>query len=231
MAQIMGKTMIERVYRQAEKCQKLSEIWVATDDERIIREVERFGGNVILTSPDCQSGTDRCAEAYQKMVLKADLVVNIQGDEPFIRPEQLDQIINLMEKSKGQIGTLCKKLSERLAVFNPNVVKVVKSSQGRALYFSRNPIPFVRGSAQEDWIERADFFKHIGLYAYRTEALLELSQLAPGKLELAESLEQLRWLEAGYTIYVSETDWESIGIDTPEDLKWVEKHWLEISNE
>lgn len=231
LTKIRGISMIERVYRQAEKCQELDAIWVATDDDRIIAEVKNFGGNVIQTSEDCPSGTDRCAEAFQKLGIAGDFVLNIQGDEPFIRPKQLSQIILLMKESLADIGTLCKRLTEIGPVFNPNVVKLVKSDQGRALYFSRNPIPYVRGFKNVEWITKADFFKHIGLYAYRAEVLIELTKLPQSTLERAESLEQLRWLEGGYDIFVTETAWESIGIDTPEDLRWVEENWNEISQD
>lgn len=231
LTKIKGISMIERVYRQAEKCPELDAIWVATDDDRIIAEVKNFGGKVIQTSVDCQSGTDRCAEAIQKLGIESDFVINIQGDEPFIRPEQLSQINLLMKESQTQIGTLCKRITELGQVFNPNVVKLVKSDQGKALYFSRNPIPYVRGFENEEWLTKADFFKHLGLYAYRSEVLSELTKLPHGQLEKAESLEQLRWLEGGYSIFVAETSWESIGIDTPEDLKWVEENWNKISGE
>lgn len=222
---IKGKTMIQRVYEQAKKSQSLQEIWVATDDEQIANEVQAFGGNVVMTSESCNSGTDRCADALQKLNQNAGIVLNIQGDEPFVRPEQIDQIVQLMKNTGADIGTLGSRIQHSETVFNPNVVKLTKTRSGKALYFSRNPIPYVRGEEEKDWLKKAPFFRHIGMYAYKSTVLPMLAQLATGNLERAESLEQLRWLEAGYSIYVAETDFESIGIDTPEDLRWVEENW------
>ena len=228
---IHGKPMIQRVYEQAQKSNLLSEIWVATDDQRIVDVVSGFGGRVAMTSPDCPSGTDRCAELMQSMGLKAEIVLNIQGDEPFIRPEQIDQLVNLMQNPEVQMATLCKKITRSEELFNPNVVKLVKTTEGKALYFSRNPIPFFRGESESNWLEKTAYFKHLGVYAYRANVLFDITHMSVSQLEKAESLEQLRWLEGGYAIGVGETEWESLGIDTPEDLAWASAHWNEISSQ
>lgn len=225
LAIIGGKPMIQRVYEQAMACPELSEVWVATDDDRIKNAVEAFGGKVVMTSPNCLSGTDRCAEVLQKARIKSDIIINIQGDEPFIQPSQISQLIRLMVDTKAEIGTLCKSISDNVVIQNPNVVKVVKATNGKALYFSRHAVPFVRGFERKIWSEHAEYWKHLGMYAYRSEVLPKISKLPVGKLETAESLEQLRWLEAGYSIYVAESQNESIGIDTPEDLMEAEIFW------
>ena len=225
LAMIRGKSMIQRVYEQAKKSESLSDVWVATDNYRIVDAVNAFGGKVVMTSESCLSGTDRCAEAFRNLSLNTEIVVNIQGDEPFVQPEQIDQIVGLMKKTNADIGTLGSRIQNPEAIFNPNVVKLTKSSQGKALYFSRNPIPYVRGEDTSLWFEKAIFFRHLGMYSYRSALLPEIAGLSQSPLELAENLEQLRWLEAGYSIYIAETPFESIGIDTPEDLEWVEKNW------
>jgi 3-deoxy-manno-octulosonate cytidylyltransferase (CMP-KDO synthetase) len=223
LVKIGAKTMVELVYEQASKCVLVNDVVVATDNERIKNAVLAFGGQVVMTSEACQSGTDRCAEVIFKYESNEDIIVNVQGDEPYIQPEQIQELILLMQNESIQIGTLAKRITEMEPVFNPNVVKVVRSLNGKALLFSRNPIPFVRGKEQKEWLRNAEFYKHIGLYAYKKSILKEVSNLPIGKLELAENLEQLRWLEAGYEIFVAETEYESIGIDTPEDLEKVIK--------
>jgi 3-deoxy-manno-octulosonate cytidylyltransferase (CMP-KDO synthetase) len=219
LVKIGGIPMIERVYRQATQCSDVSRILVATDSDEIFDSVRSFGGDVVMTSSDCQSGTDRCAEVISSREISEEIIINIQGDEPFIKPEQISELVRLMQPDHIEIGTLAKRITEQGSVFNPNVVKLVKASSGKALYFSRNPIPFVRGSDAEHWLDSAPFFKHIGLYGYKKEVLTKLAKLPVGDLEKAESLEQLRWLEAGYELYAAETEWESLGIDTPEDLE------------
>ncbi len=219
LVKIGGIPMIERVYRQATQCSDVSRILVATDSDEIFDTVRSFGGDVVMTSPDCQSGTDRCAEVISSREISEEIIINIQGDEPFIKPEQISELVRLMQPDHIEIGTLAKRITEQGSVFNPNVVKLVKASSGKALYFSRNPIPFVRGSDAEHWLDSAPFFKHIGLYGYKKEVLTKLAKLPVGDLEKAESLEQLRWMEAGYELYAAETEWESLGIDTPEDLE------------
>lgn len=216
---INGKTMIQRVYEQAKACPELQEVIVATDDQRIFDHVQEFGGNVEMTSPDHESGTDRCGEVLSKYNSEVDVVVNIQGDEPYIQPGQISELVNAFSNNEVDISTLAKKINQNDQVHDPNVVKVVKQKNSFALYFSRNPIPFLRNKKKESWIDNQDYFKHVGIYAYRTNVLKKLVQLEPSELEKAESLEQLRWLENGYSIHVGNTSYENIGIDTPDDLK------------
>jgi len=215
---IQGKTMIQRVWEQVARSSQVTEAVVATDDDRIAAHVEDFGGRVVRTRSDHPSGTDRCAEVAQ-LFPEADFVLNIQGDEPFVQPAQIDLLATTLGGDPAfSIATLAKRIENPEMLFNPNVVKVVFADRGRALYFSRHPIPFVRGYAPADWLTQQVFFKHIGLYGFRRETLLHIAGLAPTPLERAESLEQLRWLEHGLPIRVGETDLETIGIDTPEDL-------------
>ena len=220
LADINGKPMIQRVYEQAVKALPL--VYVATDDARIVACVENFNGNVILTATTHRSGTDRCAEAIAKIQLdrniKFDIVVNIQGDEPFIEPLQIHQLVACFDTPEVQIATLVKRFSAEEDIFNPNIPKVVVNKEGEALYFSRSPIPYVRDFGHSEWATKHTFFKHIGMYAYRADILRVLSNLAPGSLEAAESLEQLRWLENGFRIKVAETEYETHAVDTPEDL-------------
>ncbi|MDR1984647.1 MAG: 3-deoxy-manno-octulosonate cytidylyltransferase [Prevotellaceae bacterium] len=220
LADILGKPMIQHVY---EKSQKVFDIvYVATDDKRIFDTVVNFGGNVVMTSAMHKSGTDRCAEAVdiiQHQLNKTiDVVVNIQGDEPFIAEEQLKTIKKLFADSETMIATLVKPFTDNEDIFNENSPKVVVSKANEAMYFSRSPIPFIRGSEKEKWQKQFVFFKHIGLYAYRANILKQLAMLPQGNLENAESLEQLRWLESGYKIKVAQTDIENYAIDTPDDL-------------
>ncbi|MBK8920798.1 MAG: 3-deoxy-manno-octulosonate cytidylyltransferase [Saprospirales bacterium] len=216
---IGGMSMVQRVYEQACQAKTLHHVVVATDDARIYDHVLSFGGAVLLTRPEHPSGTDRCAEAALHFPA-AELVLNIQGDEPFVQPGQIDLLANtLMQRPSHSIATLAKAIGDPEQLHNPNVVKVVFSRQNSALYFSRHPIPYVRGASPESWLAHQTFYKHIGLYAYRARALQRISRLAPTALEKAESLEQLRWLENGLRIAVGLTALETIGIDTPEDLK------------
>lgn len=224
LAMIGGKPMVQHV---VEKAAAVSEnVYVATDDGRIYDCVIGFGGKAVMTSAEHRSGTDRCYEAYRHVVeqtgKKYDVVVNIQGDEPFIQPEQVKALVACFEDDKVEIATLAKRFEQNADIFDPNKVKVVCSAKGTALYFSRSAIPFCRGIEKENWLEMIPFYKHVGMYAYRPEVLKEITALPQGRLEKAESLEQLRWLENGYTIAVRETAHESIGIDTPEDLKRAE---------
>ncbi|HUW05110.1 MAG TPA: 3-deoxy-manno-octulosonate cytidylyltransferase [Williamwhitmania sp.] len=220
LAIIGGKPMIQRVYEQAMKV--LETVVVATDDDRIFSAVEAFGGKVVMTSVNHKSGTDRCAEAVTVLMEKDkrsfDVVLNIQGDEPFLHPEQLRKVLSCFFEKDAQIATLVKPFSPSEDIFNPNSPKVVINHNREAIYFSRSPIPFVRGAEKEDWPMQHIFLKHIGLYGYRTEILQEITRLEQTPLELAESLEQLRWIENGYKIMVEQTHLESFGIDTPEDL-------------
>lgn len=216
---IQGKTMIRRVVEQVQKVPGLLDIIVATDDERIEAEVKSFGGKVVQTSPDHPSGTDRVYEAYLKAGISCDFILNVQGDEPFIQPEQIQNLLSVLQPST-ELATLVKPIQDGTQLGNPNIVKAVFSESGNAIYFSRNPIPFLRGNTpMEDWIKQANYYKHIGMYAYRSDILEKITRLQPSPLELAESLEQLRWLENGFKIQTAITQLETIGIDTPEDLK------------
>ena len=224
LVDIGGKTMIQRVYEQARKA--FEHVYVATDDERIANAVEQFDGKYIMTSPDHQSGTDRCFEAIRKVQTledkhKFDVVVNIQGDEPFIKPEQLRLLASCFDDELVQIATLAKLIINSEELFNPNAVKLIRNKEDFAIYFSRWPIPYQRGKEQAEWFNNFQYFKHLGIYAYRTSVLREITMLKPSALELAESLEQNRWIENGYNIYVQNTDFENVAIDTPEDLEKV----------
>jgi 3-deoxy-manno-octulosonate cytidylyltransferase (CMP-KDO synthetase) len=215
---IQGKTMIQRVYEQVKLCKKVDKIVVATDDLRIFEAVEAFGGEVIMTKSDHVSGTDRCAEVAKKYK-SATYILNVQGDEPFIQPEQIELLIATLQATKQvQIATLAKKIEKNDVLFNPNSVKVVFGEDKLALYFSRHPIPYLRGQEQENWLNHQNYYKHIGLYGFQRKTLLKIAQLQASTLEKAESLEQLRWLENGYKIGVGITELETMGIDTPEDL-------------
>ena len=227
LAVLGGKTVIQRVYEQASSV--LEEAYVATDDERIFDAVEAFGGRAVMTRADHKSGTDRIEEAAQKIGTDADVIINIQGDEPFIQKSQIETLMQLFEVPETQIGTLGKRFETIDAALNPNSPKIVTDLQGFALYFSRSIIPFVRGQEQAVWLEKYPFLKHLGLYAYRREVLREVTKLPQSPLEIAESLEQLRWLENGFRIRVGLTDVETVGIDTPEDLQRAEEFLKEIS--
>ena len=221
LAQINGKTMIQRVYEQASKADYLDDVIVATNDKRIFDHVRSFGGKVFMTDSKHASGTDRCNEVVQKLLKKGleyDVVVNIQGDEPYIDPQQINLLTQAFIKSETKIATLIMQIKDAELITNQNVVKVVKQKNGKALYFSRLPIPFVRGESAVENFEKTEYFKHLGIYAYKSNILAKICELPKSKLEEAESLEQLRWLENGFHIQTILTDLESIAIDTPEDL-------------
>ena len=212
--------MIHRVFEKASYVLKL--VFVATDDERIANAVKEFGGNVIITSPNHQSGTDRCYEALCNTGEKFDVVINIQGDEPFIDPTQIKALMDCFDDSQTQIATMAKKISPKDGMAyleNPNHPKLVVNSKDEAMYFSRSVIPYLRGTDKNEWLSKHVYLKHLGIYAYRADILAQITSLTPSTLELAESLEQLRWLENGFRIKVCYTDIETIGIDTPEDLE------------
>jgi len=215
------KPMIQRVYEQARKI--LEMVWVATDDKRIFDAVLNFGGKAIMTSPDHLSGTDRCAEAVTKINSEADrktdVVINIQGDEPFIKPEQIALLMQCFNDETVEIATLVRKVEPGEDIYNPNQPKVILNIKGDAIYFSRAAIPFIRDTEKTDWSKKHVFYKHPGLYAYRTETLKNITLLKRSPLEISESLEQNRWIENGYLIRTAVTNWESIGIDTPDDLE------------
>ena len=221
LAMLGGRTVIQRVYEQVAAV--LEEAYVATDDERIFKAVEEFGGRVVMTRQDHKSGTDRIEEAAEKIGTQADVIINIQGDEPFIQKLQIETLKSLFENSETQIGTLGKKFESIEAAANPNSPKIVTDKNGFALYFSRSIIPYIRGKEQIEWLQHFPFLKHLGLYAYRRDVLRQITHVPQSPLELAESLEQLRWLENGYRIRVGLTDVETVGIDTPEDLRRAEE--------
>lgn len=224
LAMLGGKMVIQRVFEQVSGV--LDEVYVATDDERIEAAVKSFGGNVVMTSTNHKSGTDRCYEAYTKVGAGYDVVVNIQGDEPFIQRSQLEAIKSCFSDESTQIATLVKPYTESdgiEALENVNSPKVVVDNRMNAIYFSRSVIPFLRGVDKADWLKRQTYYKHIGLYAYRAEVLKEITRLPQSALEMTESLEQLRWIENGYKIKVGISDVETIGIDTPEDLERAEE--------
>lgn len=224
LAMLGGKAVIERVYRQVEGV--LDDVVVATDDERIFNAVQKFGGKVVMTSPDHKSGTDRVHEAYTLVGKGYDVVVNIQGDEPFIQAEQLLSLRQCFDDETVDIATLVKPFKPEdgfEALENVNSPKVVVNNKMEALYFSRSIIPYTRGKEKNEWLSGHTYYKHIGLYAYRADVLHEITSLPQSSLELAESLEQLRWLENGYKIKVGISEIETIGIDTPEDLKRAEE--------
>ncbi len=224
LADICGKTMIERVYIQTHK--ELGNVAVATDDERIANAVKAFGGNVVMTSPNHRSGTDRCFEAYCNLNSNADIIINIQGDEPFIDPSQIAAIKECFNDSQTQIATLARKFDPEKgfeALFDSNTPKVVFDNNMNAIYFSRSIIPYVRNHEWKEWINATDFYTHVGMYAYRADVLGKITQLPQSSLELAESLEQLRWVQNGYKIKVGITDCATIGIDTTADLETARK--------
>ena len=224
LAMLGGKMVIERVVEQVSSI--LDNVYVATDDQRIYDAVTGFGGRAIMTRTDHQSGTDRIREAYEKIGEDFDVIINIQGDEPFIQRSQIKTVMDCFNDENTQIATLGKLFTTMEAVRNPNSPKIVLDNNGYAMYFSRSVIPFVRNVDEKEWINKYPFMKHIGLYAYRSNVLKEITELPQSSLELAESLEQLRWLQNGYKIKVGTTDVETVGIDTPDDLKRAEEYLL-----
>jgi 3-deoxy-manno-octulosonate cytidylyltransferase (CMP-KDO synthetase) len=219
LVEINGKSMIQRVYEQAKKSTALDHVVVATDDQRIFDAVVDFGGEVVMTSENHQSGTDRCLEAALQMEVEFDVVVNIQGDEPFISPSQIDLILSCFTQENTEIATLVKLIEDANTLWDPNKPKVVLDDDDFAILFSRQCIPYLRGVEKENWNEVFNFYKHIGMYAYRIEILKEICNLKPSRLEKAENLEQLRWIESGYRIKTAITEEEAFSIDTPDDLE------------
>jgi 3-deoxy-manno-octulosonate cytidylyltransferase (CMP-KDO synthetase) len=222
LVDIYGKTMIQRVYEQSIQTSSLSKVVVATDDERIAEEVTNFGGAYIMTAQTHQSGTDRCAEVASLMP-DYSVIINIQGDEPYINPTQIALLTSCFTDADVQLATLIKAIHTEEELFNVNIPKVVINAHQEAIYFSRQTIPYIRSVEQEHWLKAHQFYKHIGIYGYRRDILLAITQLQPSTLELAESLEQLRWLENGYKVKTKVTELETIAIDTPEDLKKISK--------
>lgn len=230
LVKIGSKTMIQRVYEQCKE--SLENVFVATDDSRIELEVKRFGGKVVMTSDQHKSGTDRCAEAMERIRENYnayfDVVINVQGDEPFIQPKQIESLKKCFLDSQTQIATLIRPAISNDEIFNPNKPKVVTGMNQMALYFSRSPIPYLRGQNTQDWLAGNLHFMHIGMYAYKTEVLFKISKLAQTPLETAESLEQLRWIENGFFIKTEISDIEGVSIDTPEDLDLLLKSKIHI---
>lgn len=222
LALIKGKPMIQRVYEQALKA-KLDAVVVATDDARIADAVMDFGGQYVMTSPNHRSGTDRCREVLDLLENQYDAIINIQGDEPFIDPRQIGMMRDLISRDDTVLASLAKRIEDEDELFSPNTVKVVMDKEGNALYFSRNPVPFMRNVDRKDWLGKGVFYKHIGIYAYKAEALRQIAEMQPSTLEMAESLEQLRWLENGLRIRMGITQEENVSIDEPSDIDKAER--------
>lgn len=228
LALINGKMMIQRVYEQAEKADKLTEVVVATDDKRIYDAVAGFGGKAVMTAADHKSGTDRCSEVIDKIGDGFDAVINIQGDEPYINPLQINQIAELISDRDAQLASLCKPINDYDELMSRNAVKVVFDKDGKALYFSRYAIPFMRNENDDRLrMSKRTFYKHIGIYAYKCDVLKTIAALPQSGLELSESLEQLRWLENGYTVRMGVTEFESFSVDVPDDIVKIEKIFKE----
>lgn len=220
LADMGGKPMIQRVYEQVKRA--VHDVWVATDDSRIFETVKAFGGKAVMTSTEHRSGTDRIQEAYSKIGEDFDVVINVQGDEPFIQPKQIESLKECFDSKDVELATLAKPFKKEDGfdvLFNPNSPKVVINKENEAIYFSRSIVPYIRDAHHTEWLDKHTFYKHIGMYAYRVDVLKEITQLPQSSLEKAESLEQLRWIENGYRIRVGYTDVETIGIDTPEDME------------
>jgi len=217
---ILGKSMIQRVYEQAKKSTMLTDVYVATDDERIYKHVEEFGGKAVYTKEEHPSGTDRCFEALQTIGKNYDYIINIQGDEPFIDPSQIDLLCNVCD-GNTELATLMIPVDSHEVLFDMGEVKITLNQNMEALYFSRMVIPFIKGKPQEEWHKHHNYFRHVGMYAYRKDVLEKVTQLKPSSLEIAESLEQLRWLENGFKVKCAITQFDSHCIDTPEDIEKV----------
>ncbi|MBR4505852.1 MAG: 3-deoxy-manno-octulosonate cytidylyltransferase [Bacteroidales bacterium] len=236
LAMLGGESIVGRVWHAASAIEGVDKVLVATDDERIYTHVNQLAGHeaAMMTSADHQSGTDRCGEVQNRLKANGehyDIVINLQGDEPFVEESQIKALIASFEGSdnKVSIATLRTPITSTDELLSPNNVKVVCASDGKALYFSRQPIPYQRGVAQEDWTAGTTYYKHVGIYAFRANVLEEVCHLKPSTLERCEKLEQLRWLEAGYTIKVCDTVHANIGIDTPDDLAAAERHLAEMN--
>jgi len=227
LVDIAGKSLVRRTYEQALKTNLDAEVVVATDDDRIFNHVQTFG-HCVMTSDQHVSGTDRCFEVLSKINGRFDVLINLQGDEPFILPSQIELLASEFSEHHIDIATLQKPIKTEEELFNPNIVKVISDSDAKAIYFSRQAIPYLRGVETSEWVKQYNYRRHIGMYAFRTEICAELSRLEPSRLEMVESLEQLRWLENGYTISVKDTDFVSPAIDTPSDLLTVD-NFLKIN--
>lgn len=227
LADINGHPMIWHIWQRVQQAQKVSAVYIATDSEEVREVVEGWGGQVLMTSPDCQSGTERLAECLDR--IEADFVLNVQGDEPFVDPGMLDDIITHWEATQSDLVTPVFRIDTLERVLNPNVVKVVRTQADEALYFSRSPIPFVRDVPQAEWLDHQTFWGHIGVYGYKPAVLAAYPALPPSPLELTEKLEQLRFLEAGYRFQVVETSYQPVAVDTADDLTLVRKMMAEQS--
>lgn len=225
LADIAGKSMIRRVYEQALQCDLLEKVIVATDDQLILNHVRNFGGLAAMTSDQHQSGTDRCAE-ISAVLPEFDVIINIQGDEPFIDPKQITKVAACFTDEKTELATLVKKILLEEELHNSNTPKVVLNNLSEAVYFSRSVIPYVRGQQLQNWLQHHTFYKHIGIYGYRADVLQEITKLPVSSLEKAESLEQLRWIENGFRIKVAETDLETLAVDTPADLENILRNYV-----
>ena len=224
LCDIHGKSMVQRTYEQALKASSLSKVVVATDDARIFDHVKGFGGNVVITSDQHPSGSDRCNEALQIIQkenpsVKYDVVINVQGDEPYIKPEQINLLADCFKNKETQIATLAKKINTTQDLFSASIAKILLNKNQEAICFSRQAIPHIRQVAEQDWLNHFTFYKHIGIYGYKTDVLEKITQLPPSAIENAEALEQMRWIENGYKIKVAETAFDSKAVDTPDDLK------------
>jgi len=229
---IRGKSMIHRVYEQCAKSNSIDKLIVATDSEKIADECRVHRMNFLMTSSMHNNGTERCAEVLSQQSEYFDLVINIQGDEPFISPNSIDEIASIFHQNpSAEIGTLMKKIENSKDISNPSIIKLTTNIAGKALYFSRSPIPFLRDIPIENWLQQHIYFKHIGMYAYRAETLLKIVNLEESTLEKMEKLEQLRWLENGHDIYVKETIYESKSIDTLEDYQYILENYSKYNNE
>ncbi len=213
------KSILENVFQKASSCKSVDKVFIATDSKKILDHALSFTPNVIMTSSDHESGTDRCFEAYHKIGKEFDVLINLQGDEPLITDKVLDSIINLMQEDRVQIGTLSSKITSEEELFNKNVVKVISDINNKAIYFSREALPFLRDISKEKWLKERSFYKHIGIYAFKVSVIKKLAHLEKTSLEEAEKLEQLRWVENGLSMYVGNVEYDGFGIDTPEDLE------------
>lgn len=232
LAMLCGKPVVQWVWERVSGLETVDETWVATDDERIRQAVEAMGGRAMLTADTHRSGTDRCGEVLHTLEQQGrcyDIVVNVQGDEPFVEAAQIETLIQAFADGQVQMASLMTTIGTIQELLSPNNVKVVCNAAGDALYFSRQPLPYLRGVKQEEWLKCRPYYKHVGIYAFRAKALKEVVRLSPSPLECSESLEQLRWLEAGYAIRMCHTQHANIGIDTPEDLALAEKK-MRINN-
>lgn len=224
LAEIRGKPMIWRVYEQSVRSEKLDKVIVATDDERIAGAVRKRGGEAVMTSANHKNGTERCVEALEKSGTEYDYVINIQGDEPFMKAEHIDQLAGLLDGTT-EIATLVTMIKDERTLYNEGVAKVILNDKHEVLYFSRQIVPYLKGQAKNDWFGKFPFYKHVSLYGYKAGILPVIAGLTPSKLEMAESLEQLRWLENGYRIRAGITDYDGISVDTPEDLDYILRHY------